>query len=384
MDYLCELNNDDDRRQALQELPHGLPATYERILQRVKLKQNRELVKRTLRWIVCSKEPVLSEVLLAVLSIKDGDKALNQGAMTTMFDIMRWCSSLIRWKDQEKKYIELAHFTVKEFLLSVNPEMQTSVAEYLIEIPKDEYHLAKVCLTILNFDEFAAKPPPRRTDRLSWAASAEIQEAFRYASEWWPSHVYNHHGDEEISALIEKLFGPVKSNNFLWWAKYFAAQNNLALDKYPEITTLHLAASLGLSKGVGWLLRQEGVDVNSASQVGPPIFFAISPFDSLPRGKISRNEYLRHGNGISMKRYWNEKSACETIKVLLDGGAQVSGTYERSGTYGRMRKFSPLSFVLIFSQHTPLLVDTLLAHGARITNSVLEAGRDSLDEMYFS
>jgi len=74
MDYLCELNNDDDRRKALHELPRGLPATYERILERIKLKQNQELVKRTLRWIVCSKEPVLSEVLLAVLSIKDGDK----------------------------------------------------------------------------------------------------------------------------------------------------------------------------------------------------------------------------------------------------------------------------------------------------------------------
>ena len=319
MDYLCELNNDDDRRKALHELPHGLPATYKRILERVKLKQNQVLVKHALRWILCSEEPVHFEVLLAVLSIKDGDKALNRGAMTTMVDIMRWCSSLIRWKDPEMKYIELAHFTVKEFLLSINTEEQTPVADYRIGIPKDEYHLAKTCLTILDFDEFAAKPPPRQTDRLSWAASAEIQEAFWYASKWWPVHARDHLGEEEVFALIRKLFSPVKSNNFLWWAKYFAAQNNLALDKYPEITALHLASRLGLSKVVGWLLR-EGVDVNSASQIGTPIFFAVCP-KSLPRRQTSRNQVLRQGGLRPAPQYWEFESCSETIKVLLDGGA---------------------------------------------------------------
>jgi hypothetical protein len=33
---------------------------------------------------------------------------------------------LIRWKVQEIKYVELVHFTVKEFLLAIDIEEQTS------------------------------------------------------------------------------------------------------------------------------------------------------------------------------------------------------------------------------------------------------------------
>ncbi|TVY94089.1 Serine/threonine-protein phosphatase 6 regulatory ankyrin repeat subunit C [Lachnellula willkommii] len=383
MDYLCELNNDDDRRKALQELPHGLPATYERILERVKLKSNQELVKRTLRWIVCSNKPVLSDVLLAVLSIKDGDKAINYGAMTTIVDIMRWCSSLLRWKDQEMKYIELAHFTVKEFLLTINPKEQTSVADYRVDIIKDEYDLAKICLTILNFDEFAATQPPQQTDTLSWAASVEVQEAFRYASVWWPVHASDYLEDHHIFALAKKLFDPVKSNNFRWWTQCFADQNSLDLENYHELTTLHFASYLGLSKLVEWLLRQEDVDVNSASQIGTPILFAISPmlvFDLLPH----REGSVRPQYSSVEPQYWNVSSSRETIKVLLDGGAQVNGSH---GSFGnrfmtldlpRDFKVSPLSTVLLRSVHTPDVIEMLLAHGARITNAVLEAGRQNL------
>ncbi|TVY21838.1 Serine/threonine-protein phosphatase 6 regulatory ankyrin repeat subunit C [Lachnellula arida] len=390
MDYLCELNNDDDRRKALQELPHGLPATYERILERVKLKPNQELVKRTLRWIVCSKVPVLPDVLLAVVSIKDGDKALNHGAMTTMVDIMRWCSSLIRWKDQEMKYIELAHFTVKEFLVSIDPDEQTHLADYRIEVSKDEYDLAKICLTILNFDEFGATQPLRQTDRLPWAASTEIQEAYLYASVWWPVHASNYLEEEQIFDLAKNLFGPVKSNNFLWWTQCFAAQNSMNLEKYPELTTLHFASYLGLSKLVEWLLRQEDVDVNSASQRGTPILFAISPKYGLPRHAYTRRRSTRNKYGGVRPEYWNVSSSRETIKVLLDGGAQVNGSH---GSFendslswdvdlpSKDFKVSPLSMVLLRSEHTPDVVEMLLAHGARITNAVLEAGRVNLDEV---
>ena len=58
MDYLCECNNDRDRREALKKLPPDLPSSYERILERVNRsnKENRDLVMKTLHWIVYSRE----------------------------------------------------------------------------------------------------------------------------------------------------------------------------------------------------------------------------------------------------------------------------------------------------------------------------------------
>jgi ankyrin repeat protein len=265
------------------------------------------------------------------------------------------------------KYVELAHFTVKEFLLSIDPKEQTSVADYRIEIPRDHSHLAKVCLSIINFDEFAAKPPPQQTDRLSWAASTEIQEAFRYACEWWPTHAYEHLGEETISALIRTLFRPVKSNNFLWWAKYFVAQNRLILHKYPEITTLHFAAILRLSGIVEWLLKQEGVDVNSASQIGPPILFALSPIHAFRsyRGS-SRSANL----GLN---YWHSKSSDETVKVLLERGAQVNRYGGGPWAYSLFRSGRKDTLLgLAISQDNPSIVNMLLARGARITSTVIE------------
>ena len=49
MDYLCECNNDPDRREALKQLPPDLPSSYERILERVNRssRENQELVEDT-------------------------------------------------------------------------------------------------------------------------------------------------------------------------------------------------------------------------------------------------------------------------------------------------------------------------------------------------
>jgi hypothetical protein len=72
LDYLCLLNNDKERRNALDTLPKDLFETYRRILNRVNNSTpgNRSLVQRTLRWILFSLEPMNAEAVAMAVAVK--------------------------------------------------------------------------------------------------------------------------------------------------------------------------------------------------------------------------------------------------------------------------------------------------------------------------
>lgn len=72
LDHLCLLNNDRDRRKALDTLPKDLFKTYRRILDRVSdsTPGNRSLVKRTLRWILFSEDPMTAETIAMAVAIE--------------------------------------------------------------------------------------------------------------------------------------------------------------------------------------------------------------------------------------------------------------------------------------------------------------------------
>ena len=116
MDYLCELPNDAARRKALNSLPPDLNSTYERILNRVNQSNpdTQRLVRRALRWIA-SRFTFTTEALCEAVSIDFGDTRRNLEAIPEEYDILYWCSSLVR-KSADGTRIELAHFTVQEFL----------------------------------------------------------------------------------------------------------------------------------------------------------------------------------------------------------------------------------------------------------------------------
>ena len=119
MDYMCELPNDDARRKALDSLPPDLNSTYERILNRVNQSnaETQKLVRRALRWITYGNGigSLTTAALCEAVSINFGDTKRNFQAVPDEFEILHWCSSLVR-KSPDGKRLELAHFTVLEFL----------------------------------------------------------------------------------------------------------------------------------------------------------------------------------------------------------------------------------------------------------------------------
>ena len=158
MDYLCELPNDAARRKALVSLPPDLNSTYKRILRRVNQSniEVQRLVQRTLRWIVHSQSdllPLTIDALSELLSIEVGDLRLNSEVIPDEFEILHWCSSLVR-KSVNGQHLELAHFTVKEFLMQLCRDKNNEFQPYGTEMEAADIEMAEMCLTYLNFEDF--------------------------------------------------------------------------------------------------------------------------------------------------------------------------------------------------------------------------------------
>jgi hypothetical protein len=88
-----------------------------------------------------------------------GDTHLGPDSMTTEDDILRWCSSLVR-RQATGDGIELAHFTVKEYLVSIDSDKDTKFAPFKVDSKKSDKLLGQVCLTYLNLDHLGQFPPP--------------------------------------------------------------------------------------------------------------------------------------------------------------------------------------------------------------------------------
>ena len=320
MDHLCELSNDRARRQALKSLPPDLPSIYERILERVNAsgEENQIMVQRALRWIVCAEEPLSLAALAEAITINEGDKKLDRYAIPDEDAILRWCSSLVR-RSVTSEGLELAHFTVKEFLLAIDPIKQNSFRAYGIQTVQCQGELAKTCLTYLCLEDFAGDCLKKWDD----FEQRNIMYSFRrYAVCYWVVHAWATNEDEPLLELMKTLFEPVKSNQFISWTQEYVFNNtNLrhvdVEDRFARFacqtadsTLLHWAAQFALSAICRWLLN-EGCDVNKPSEfLGSPLYCAVL-------GTKDFLDWRYSPNGPS-------KARDEVVKLLVEGGANVN------------------------------------------------------------
>ena len=154
IDHLCELPNDAARQKALNNLPSMLHATYQRILQRVN-KSNAEvqkMVRQALQWLGCSKAKLSTAALCQATPVEKRSNALDRMAIPDEDEVRYWCSSLVR-KSVSGDYLELAHFTVKEYLLSNDKSSNAELGLYHINSKLADLEMAEICLTYLAFED---------------------------------------------------------------------------------------------------------------------------------------------------------------------------------------------------------------------------------------
>ena len=328
MDYLCELPNDAARRKALQSLPPDLNSTYERILSRVSQSppETQELVRRALRWITGPTLSTLStKALCEAVSVNLGSTSRDREAIPDEDDILRWCSSLVR-KSADSNSLELAHFTVKEFLQQIDPNRDNLIGAYRIDGRADGIIRVKTCLTYLNYEDFNHSTPfshqvvERRLEEYPFREHAITYIEYRVEG------VLDDQDDDEIFSLFQKLLNPSKPNTFISWTHDMTAlylgMMNLKKEKndesfvilnsgFSETSTLHWAAMLGLAKVCSWLI-ENGCDVNRDSIFGTPLHCALMSFDAIV--KTFPDDYF--GFTIS-------DSAHNVADLLMEAGAET-------------------------------------------------------------
>ncbi|CAG8958729.1 hypothetical protein HYFRA_00011572 [Hymenoscyphus fraxineus] len=296
IDHLCELPNDKARAKALDCLPRGLPKTYERILCRV-LERHIEIhafVARTFQWLAFSKDDISSEAFLIAISINPEDRCLDPSTIPSEDDLLTWGSSLIR-RRADGDGVEFAHFTVKEYLLSIATTNEPHISKFALYENEANLNIGHACLNYLLSDGLGEAPP---SDDIFALVSEGIQDEFRpfklfenqlinhplcsYATDNCFKHLHGHLENGEIMALTHKLFCPEKSNNFLWFC-YTLLSIEADWDwqaPFTDTTTLHWAALLALDEVSSWLIDQ-GCDVNRKSIAGTPLKCALQGLSAL-------------------------------------------------------------------------------------------------------
>lgn len=312
MDLLCELPTDADRRSALRSLPPTLNATYERILRRVN-KSNKvvqKLVRRTLQWVVHALYPLSISALCQAVSVEGGCDSLNYDAVPAEDEILRWCSSLVR-KTASGDALELAHFTVKEFLVGLSKESASELAIYGLHGARDDIDLGVVCLTVLlAFD-------PVYDDDSLWT----------YAIRGWAAHAEYSMADSDIFSLVKRLMDPSQPKRLQLWAEeiQFRDQWVEELSDGECLSTagpLHYASLLALPQVCSWLIEQ-GCDVNEASQLGTPLHCALLGYMALTGQDKSQLG--------STETPGDPDRVVDTIRVILSAGGDARSPYNAAG-----------------------------------------------------
>lgn len=335
MDYLCSLNNDAARRRALNSLPPDLPSTYERILERVNStgQENRVMVRRVLQWIIGAKEPLSIAALAEAVSINEGDDFRDRDAIPDVDAILEICGSLVR-RSSDQNHLELAHFTVKEFLFSIDPVKQGSIAAYHLDDSEIDIELAKVCLTYVCLADHDGS----YCQSISMLESRHREFSFLpYAVVNWDQHAVGHLDDPEICQLTHELFAPSKTDQFLAWAQaytYLEDRNfrelfaeHVSKDKPSQETDihvgengspLHFAAYLALPDLCQWLLK-DGCDPNQS------VVHFLSPLQCALEGQYRATcSFGYYGANSTKLNKWRMPLRQQTVEILLDAGADGS------------------------------------------------------------
>lgn len=319
LDYLCELPNDTARRAALDHLPPTLNATYERILERINNSNEhiRAMVQKALQLIAWS--PMRLGYLTIVelceaISISETTTSLDSDDLIDVDEVTLRCSSLVR-TSHDGRYLEFAHFTVREFLEG-HSLLSTNLSFFHLSDDQARDLLSETGLRFLNFPEFSKSLERGKSGLDILKHRNESHPFYYYVCRYLPWILLPKQIDKpKILELAKQLFGPTKRPNLVAWSlnlalylvgntsisgsakkvkryntsKYLVSDSASDSDSIADIdyvktlfsaflrvdfTPLHLAAGLGLFKVCEYLVNS-GADVNLQSDFGTPLHCAI-------------------------------------------------------------------------------------------------------------
>ncbi|KAL7789091.1 ankyrin repeat-containing domain protein [Trichoderma ceciliae] len=233
---------------ALKQLPKTLDETYERMLAAID-EVYREEARRALMWLAFSERPLSAEEVAEAACIDpDADPPFNEDDrfQDPRNNILEVLGSLVSLVPGDR--IQLAHFSVKEYLLS-NRLLAVQSAHFRLTKSDAELHCAQSCLAYLLQD-----------DNLSMKVSE--MPFINYACVNWPAHV-QHLGEDDVRVrpLVRLLYSSEEAYGN--WQGILDAESPLPGIRYgPQQKTLSPlchASAMGFTSVVEEKLSQQGL-----------------------------------------------------------------------------------------------------------------------------
>ncbi|UKZ66398.1 uncharacterized protein TrAtP1_007573 [Trichoderma atroviride] len=338
-DALGDLSTVAEVHEALQSLPDGLGATYDRMLLNINPKFQSRIID-SLKWLAFSLTPIAVDWLSEIFTFR-AEHIHPPDETEKLFhanDIIKYFSSLVVVADD---VVRLAHFSIKEYLISTRITGGPAAAFALNEMDAHLY-IATSCLAyhILHADDglykrikwedrFKDKPDDLDSyTSMQWALHLEM-----VPSKLWPSEIVQ----KAASALDARSKTLAKMISFDTW--YFPQENQFLARPICYTTRL------GLSN-LTMMLLSNGPETNN--------FFTQEDLDS----------------ALADAAY---KGSIELVRWLLDKGASVQveeDVVSTNSTENMMRNFSAIK------EHASALHAAALGGHLEIVQLLVDKGAD--------
>ncbi|KAL7954396.1 ankyrin repeat-containing domain protein [Trichoderma compactum] len=389
-------------RKALQDLPAGLDATYDRILQNIDPRFQSQVIN-SLKWLAFSKWTLTDKEVSDIFIIHPDDNVVFDEAerLFSSTDILKYFSGLIitrkhskivsgRESTHERTYFEihLAHFSIKEYLTSRRITKNPTSAFSFTEVDAHLY-ITKSCLAYLKYIT--------TINKAGWEGSYESFNYFplvRYATRYWPLHLEevprtswpaNLTEDAALALAVRspslRLQLDLETNTHM---NSHMLHASLKPHCYTAKRGFHQLTELLISQGFGAnkYLTQEDLDfglhiaayeghldiVKLFLEAGANINTCCdgweSALDAAEKGlHFNVLKYLRsYGADSNRSQTSLSYSSCRdarSMKILLDGGADIN---KQIGSWG-----TALCITAAASDSEPF--DLLLERGANVNAS---------------
>jgi len=157
LDELCAKLTDASIREVLQNLPRDLGETYCRLLARVEDAERRGYVQNMFRWIIFARRPLKVDELREAIAFDINDTEWDQAKIPSeLLRLIRSCGNLILINDETKE-VQLAHYTVEQYLLDRDDKFRTY---FHIRKGESNWKLAQICVAYLSFSDFETQIIP--------------------------------------------------------------------------------------------------------------------------------------------------------------------------------------------------------------------------------
>jgi ankyrin repeat protein len=259
------------------------------------------------------------DALCEVVSIIIGDTEKRSPASIRY--IRKFCSSLVR-QSNDGNHLEAAHFTVKEFLNSINPELHPTIARFYLTKETAFLEMSQMCLTYLNFESFIIPIPHSEHECCRILKENQFLE---HCVNLWYKYAKNHWGNDTLFRLGKQFFNPTISSNFKVWRRFYIRQVNnperlMERIRDMEDSTLHWAAILHVPELVEWLLTK-GVEIDLHGPLGSPIASALFMPPNLSYEDIEYPPFNIQDLIYCVPSSWNSSPSRRCIELLVKHGA---------------------------------------------------------------